>query len=167
MRNLPEDSSDREELERLEAPEWMIEQLKFNPSYTSWGPYEDYMSKQGDGFDCACMFESWASFGPWTLDAYNEVVNFYFEIGRPSTDCRECNGKGSHPDAQWVTESWYRHSSPFTLPDESEVRSKMVMESFGCDFKVGVNGRGQLPPEEVINRYGKPFLEHCVSTIDN
>ena len=28
-------------------------------------------------------------------------------------------------------------------------------------------GRGTLPPDDVIARYGKPFLEHCVRTMEN
>ncbi len=144
----------------------MLEQLKFNPDYPHWGPYEDYMGHDGGGWNSRILVESWPEFHI-TLDDLNEVVNFYFEIGRPSKDCSNCAGRGSHPDAQWITESWYGHSSPFTVPDEGEFQSKAILERFGCKFTDGVNGRGKLPPDDVIARYGKPFLEHCVTTIEN
>ena len=171
MRSYPKDEYDRKELARLEAPGWMLAQLKLNPAYTGWGPHEDYMWKRetgnGAGWDAPVINDSWKEFGPWSLDDLNEVVNFYFEIGRPSRDCETCGGKGRHVDAQWITESWYSHSSPFTTPDDGERHSKAVLEQFGCTFKESVIGRGKLPPDEVINRYGKPFLEHCVRTIEN
>jgi hypothetical protein len=166
MRHYPDDDDDMKETARLEAPVWMLEQLKLNPSYVHWGPSEDYMSREGDRWDSRVICESWETCG-FELDEYNEVVNFYFQIGRPTRDCETCAGKGSHPDAQWITESWYRHSSPFTVPDLGENQSKAIMERFGCKFTDGINGRGALPPDEVINRYGNPFLEHCVTTIEN
>lgn len=166
MRQFPNNEDDMKEAARLEAPVWMLQQLKLNPSYVYWGPHEDYMWKDGRGWDSRVICDSWKGY-EFGLDDLNEVVNFYFEINRPHKDCENCAGKGSHPDAQWITESWYSHSSPFTKPDEGERQSKAVLERFGCQFKDGINGRGTLPPDEVINRYGKAFLEHCVSTIEN
>lgn len=166
MRHFP-DSDDAEDVQRLAPEPWMLEQLKLNPSYVHWGPHEDYMWKQKEsGWDSPVICESWGDFG-FELDDLNEVVNFYFQINRPSKDCDTCAGKGTHPDAQWITESWYRHSSPFTMPDGDEMQSKAVLKRFGCQFKEGINGRGKLPPDDVIARYGKPFLDHCVSTIEN
>lgn len=167
MRSYPTDDDDRAEVARLEAPEWMVETLRLNPSYVHWGPHEDYMWKKGEGWDSPLAFESWTEFGPWELEDYNEVVNFYFSVERPTRECDGCNGTGHHPDAQWITESWYHRSSPFTVPDQRERDSKAVMERFGCVFRPSSIGRGTMPPDEVIARYGKPFLEHCVSTIEN
>lgn len=165
MRHYPNCDDDMKEVARLEAPLWMVEQLKFNPEYVSWGPHEDYMWKEGSGWDSAVLLEAWDKM--WELDELNEVVNFYFQINRPTKDCPMCAGRGTHPDAQWITESWYKHSSPFTTPDADEERSKAVLARFGCRFTASAVGRGALPPDEIINRYGKAFLEHCVSTIEN
>ena len=41
MRHYPTDEDDMKEVARLEAPTWMVEQLKLNPSYVHWGPHED------------------------------------------------------------------------------------------------------------------------------
>lgn len=165
------DEDDVKEAARLNAEPWMLELLAMNPSYVSWGPYEDYMAKgegkPGDGWDARVISPSWKEFGPFGLDDLNEVVNFYFEIERESERCAMCNGESVHPDGQWIANSFYPHSSPFTVPDEGERQSKAILERFGCKFDTGVLGRGTLPPDEVINRYGKPFLEFCVRTIEN
>src|ERR1700723_403258 len=108
MRHFPGDEDDMKEAARLEAPVWMLEQLKFNPSYVLWGPSEDYMWKEGSGWDSRVVCDSWDG-NHFSLDDLNEVVNFYFEVNRPTKDCPACAGKGSHPDGQWITESWYRN----------------------------------------------------------
>jgi hypothetical protein len=144
-----------------------------------WGPHEDYMWKPGrdedpednphgkdSGWESRVLIEKWADFG-WELGELNEVVNFYFSINRPARDCETCKGYGHHPDAQWVTESWYRHSSPFTKSDANELRAKAVLEQFGSRFNDSAVGRGTLPPNDVLARYGQPFLEHCVTTMEN
>jgi hypothetical protein len=167
MRHYPTDEDDMKDVARLEAPTWMVDQLRLNPSYVSWGPHEDYMwKKEGSGWDSAVTIDSWAD-NSFELDDLNEVVNFYFQIDRPSKDCTTCNGKGMHPDAQWISESWYHHSSPFTVPDEGEREAKAVLEGFGSRFTDPVVGRGQLPPDDVLAKYGPAFHEHCVSTMEN
>ncbi|HEX5426572.1 MAG TPA: hypothetical protein VFW94_23695 [Candidatus Acidoferrales bacterium] len=168
MRKYPTDESDRKELARLAPEPWMTELLRLNPAYLWWGPHEDYMWKdKNSGWDSPLEFDSWREFKDFSLDDLNECVNFYFFIGRPHRDCDTCKSTGHHPDAQWITESWYRHSSPFTVPDDRERLAKAILEKFGSQFTPTAVGRGTLPPEDVINRYGKPFLDHCVSTIEN
>lgn len=163
----PTDEYEVEELAHLAPEPWMVELLALNPPYVSWGPHEDHMCNTGDGWDSRKIIDSWQEFGPWGLDEYNECVNFYFEIGRDSKPCETCGGKCRHPHAQWITESWYRHTSPFTTPDPDEIRSKQLLQRFGCQFTDSVLGRGTLPPDDVVALYGNPFLEHCVSTMDN
>lgn len=163
-------SFDAKEAARLNAEPWMLELVEMNPSYTCWGPHEDYMAKgdgkPGDGWDARQLCKSWREFGPWGVDDLNEIVHFYFEVDRESERCLMCNGESIHPDGQWITRSFYHHSSPFTVPDDREREAKQVMARFGCTFDTGVLGRGTLPPDEVINRYGLPFLEFCVRTIE-
>lgn len=165
MRQYPKSCK---ESQRLAPEPWMLEQLRLNPDYPHWGPHEDYMAKDGDSWNSRVICESWTKFGPWQLDDWNEVVHFYFSINRPARCCDNCGGKGRHPDAQWVTESWYSHTSPFTKPDEREFAARALMRSFGAKFEPGILGRGvEFPPPEVVERYGLPFMEHCVSVIEN
>lgn len=103
---------DQEEADRLNAPLWMLDLLKLNPSYVSWGPHEDYMWNNGDGWNGRQIYETWADFGPWELNDLNEVVNFYFSINRASEDCRACCGNGYHPDGQEIVNSFYSHMNP-------------------------------------------------------
>jgi len=167
MRHYPTDEDDMKEVARLEAPTWMVEQLKLNPSYVHWGPHEDYMwKKEGSGWDAPCIVGSWKEHG-FSLDELNEVVNFYFEINKPSVACKTCGGNGHHPDAQWITESWYHHTSPFTQPDDRERDATAIMARFGCGEHKGILGRGKLPPDEVITKYGQAFYDHCISTMEN
>lgn len=160
MRYYPTADYDREEADRLKAQPWQLNLLKLNPGYCSWGPHEDYMIVKGEGWNSPKTFSSWREFGPWSLDDLNEIVNFYFEIGRDSQKCGTCAGNGYHPDAQWITESFYRHSSPFTKPDEREFMSKAIMRGFGSEFD-DLHGRGVFPPHETLAKYGPAFREFC------
>jgi len=71
----------KDDAKDLKADKWMLDLLKLNPAYTSWGPYEDYMSGPKDGWSSPQFRDGWKAcdFG---LDDLNEVVNFYFEIER-------------------------------------------------------------------------------------
>lgn len=166
MRHYPTDESDRKDAEQLRAEPWMLDQLKLNPDYVSWGPHEDYMWKEGDGWDSRSVLDTWADFGPWTLNDLNEVVNFYFGIDRDGKPCPVCGDRGYHPDAQWITESFYTHSSPFTTPTPDEDATKALLARLGGQFTPSAIGRGSLPPDAVVARYGKPFLEFCVRTME-
>ncbi len=42
---------DEDEAARLNAEPWQLALLKANPSYLGWGPHEDYMWKEGSGWD--------------------------------------------------------------------------------------------------------------------
>lgn len=165
MRYPPSDKYDQEEVTRLNALPWQLDLLRLNPGYVSWGPHEDYMIVRGDGWNSPKTFDSWTAFGPWGLDDLNEVVNFYFEVGRDSKTCETCGGNGYHPDAQWVSESFYRHSSPFTQPDEREHMAKAVMRQFSPD-PAEIHGRGSYPSPEVLARYGDAFREFCEAMRD-
>jgi hypothetical protein len=90
----------------------MVALLAANPEYCSWGPYEDYMAVRGESWGSAVFVGSWREFGPWELDEYNEVVNFYFQLERASTECATCGGDGYHPDSRSVTRTFYAHMNP-------------------------------------------------------
>lgn len=50
MRYVPDmaDQGDIEDVQRLNAEEWQLECLKYNPAYVSWGVHEDYMTGRTD-----------------------------------------------------------------------------------------------------------------------
>lgn len=100
---------DESDAKELNAEPWQLDLLKLNPAYPHWGPHEDYMTKEGSGWDSRQLFENWAEFGPWGLDELNECVNFYFSVRRESVECSECGGNGYHPDAQRVVNTFYPH----------------------------------------------------------
>jgi hypothetical protein len=106
LRYYPEDKYDTKELEELNAKPWQIELLKKNPSYNSWGNQEDYMSKEGTGWDTR-VFASSVEEGLWELDDYNELVNFYFELYRNSVECKVCERSGLNPETKKLSDDWY------------------------------------------------------------
>lgn len=111
MRMKPENKYDEEELARLNAKPWQVSLLDLNPEYPWWGPGEDYMSTQKEGWDGAKIFESWSAFGPWKIDELNEVVNFYFSIERDSKPCDACSTpmgcSGYNPETHKISEDFY------------------------------------------------------------
>lgn len=100
---------DEEEAQRLNAEQWQLDLLKLNPGYTCWGPHEDYMWKEKEGWDGRVIKDTWGSFGPWALDELNECVNFYFSVIRSSKECPACGGNSYHHDAQEVVNTFYAH----------------------------------------------------------
>ena len=111
MRHYPDADNkyDQEDLAELNAQPWMVRLLKLNPDYTCWGPHEDYMSDSGDGWNSRQLPNTWSEFGPWELDDLNELANFYFSVERDSKECPSCGGSGYHPDALWVSGSFYEN----------------------------------------------------------
>ncbi len=162
MRHYPDADNkyDQEDLARLNAQPWMVRVLKFNPDYTGWGPHEDYMADDKEGWNSRQLPNTWSEFGPWELDDLNELANFYFSVERDSKECPSCGGSGYHPDALWVSGSFYESSSPFTRPTRSERESKKVLEGFGSKFTEPL-GRGTYPPEELLLKYGSEFRLFC------
>ena len=173
MRTVPDDDYGQKELADLNAAPWMVDALAFNPAYVFWGPHEDYMWKRGrdegpdnfgrtsdHGWASRVLIKMWADF-EWELDEMNECVNFYFEINRDSKDCPTCAGTGYHPDAQWVTESFYSHSSPFKAQTAQEAQSVMLVASFGDKRPATTHGYGTFPDEETLNRYEPAFRQFC------
>lgn len=154
------DKDDVEEAARLHAEPWMLDLLALNPHYIFWGPHEDYMWKEGDGWDSAKTFATWSEFGPWKLNELNECVNFYFHVQRDSRGCATCGGLGVHPDAQWVSESFYGHSSPFGFITAREHDAQALMARFGGSPK-GAHLHGSYPDAETLARYGDDFRAFC------
>jgi len=143
---------DEDDAREMGAPQWMLDALGLNPDYVSWGPDEDYMIVRGSGWNSPMRYESWSDLDI-ALDDLNEIVNFYFKIQRDNEQCPACGGSGYHPDAQWVSESFYPHSSPFTRPTVGEAQAMAVMDSFGGERFIT-----KAPHlNEMRGRYGKAF----------
>lgn len=132
---------DEKELKDLRAEPWMLELLELNPSYVSWGVHEDYMCKQGDdepwheerhklgmperkhGWEARILLKNWAEHTIEPNDL-NEVVNFHFSIERDAKDCDTCQATGYHPDAMWISETFYAHMAE-KLTDRLDELSEM------------------------------------------
>lgn len=112
MRHLPEDDDDMAEARKMGAEDWMLDLLKLNPGYVSWGPHEDYMcTKAGDdSWRSSQSIATWSKFH-WGLDDLNEVVNFYFQVRRASETCSACDGSGYNPDTKVISDTFYDHGS--------------------------------------------------------
>ncbi len=107
MRHYPKDEYDFKELQKLNAENWMVECLKMDPDYCSWGNYEDYMCHDGNGWDSRCEFNSIQDGGLWGLDVLNELVNFYFEIYRKGENCKNCDQSGYNEETKKISDDWY------------------------------------------------------------
>lgn len=105
MRNYPVDEYDKKDLEKLNAEKWMVELLKKNPNYCSWGNYEDYMSDKNGQWNSPIELESVNDL--WELDDLNELVNFYFDISRDSVECEDCGGSGLNKETKKLSDGWY------------------------------------------------------------
>lgn len=164
MRNYdPSSEYDQGQVAKLKADPWQIDLLALNPAYTCWGPHEDYMWKEGSGWDSRQMFTSWEDFGPWGLDDLNEVVNFYFSVNRESKECRICGGNGYHPDAQDVVNGFYQHMNNRgeswcdkitqdeleALVEEGRIKSGASLED--VNYQNGAGRRGFMR-HDAINR---------------
>jgi hypothetical protein len=101
----PEDKWDRREAEKMQAPAWMLDIMSLNPSYPHWGPWEDYMWKEKDGWDSRIIVEDFSQRFP--LDKLNEVVNFYFNIYRERRPCLACDKSGYNPGTKIIADTFY------------------------------------------------------------
>lgn len=107
----PQDKWDAKAAAELQAPAWMLDVLKVNPGYCSWGPHEDYMWNKEGGWTSGVFTDRWADF-TLALDDLNEVANFYFSIERDNEECAACGGEGYNPETKRISDSFYRHSCP-------------------------------------------------------
>lgn len=99
----------------------------------------------------------------WPL---GKVWKGYINLRPGPNKCHVCDGSGYHPDALWVSESFYRHSSPFVSDPTGDAMKTAFTELFG-GYSVGqVHGRGSFPSEETLRKYGPAFREFCQSMLD-
>src|SRR5690606_4682267 len=100
---------DEEDCKKMNPPKWMIPLLQYNPDYCAWGNHEDYMiddkSQWGSRLEFKCLPDFLNAFSP--LNDLNEVVNFYFNISRSSSECSDCNGSGYNPETDKISNDWY------------------------------------------------------------
>jgi hypothetical protein len=158
MRHAPKDDDDRKELAKLNAAPWQIGLLSLNPGYCHWGPHEDYMWNEKDGWDGRIIRPNWPKM-EIQLDELNEVVNFHFDVLRATKTCETCQGRFYHPDAQWVSESFYRHSSPF---HEANWESERVMQMLRRSPEPpAIHSHNTYPDEETLVRYKPEFRRFC------
>jgi hypothetical protein len=108
MRQFPQYDSDWVYLRRVNAPDWMIQMLKCNPSYPHWGPREDEMGS-GKGWSAPLLIANWSDH-EIVQDDYNEVVHFYFQIERASAPCDACAGSGYNREVKQLFDDWYDHA---------------------------------------------------------
>lgn len=171
MRHVPSNDDDREEVERQRIQPWMLECLAMNPDYVHWGPYEDYMWKDGQGWDSRVELESFDTM--WELDDLNEVVNFYFYAQRDSRECDACAGSGLNPETKRISDGFYAHSSPTGVGWNDQITQDEVqalvdaqrLVNFTHTFEVGKGWQWKEPrvvptAEEVNAANHRPSILH-------
>lgn len=134
MRYYPslESEYDLKETNKLNAKDWQLDLLKLNPSYVSWGCFEDYMSKDKKGWDSRIITSNWKEhINEWSLDSYNELVNFYFEIYRKNHECPHCEGSALNPETKQLSDDWYDFDKTGRRWDKklTEVEVEALMKS--------------------------------------
>ncbi len=97
-----EDPDDVADAANLNAEPWQLDLLALNPEYCWWGVGEDHMTLKGNWG--STVAQGWHE---RPLDNMNEVVNFHFELRRPSENCAACAGRGDSPQARRLAEDWY------------------------------------------------------------
>lgn len=114
--------ADDEDLVKWNTPEWMVQLVRKNPSYTGWGPHEDYMWRDNAGWESRWLMDGWEGEGPISLDCYNEVVNFYFFVNRDSEQCTACKGTAYSSDAHNIMmHTWRNGLTQEELGDQHSV----------------------------------------------
>ncbi len=156
MRLTP-DSSDTKEVQQLNAEPWMLELLALNPGYVHWGPHEDYMWKESNGWDGRVMLKRWSDM--WKLDELNECANFYFSVERASKNCDSCSGSGSNPATKLIADGFYAHSSPTGRGWDADITEDEVDALWGegrlrHDFKDGKPTAAQVNARQSGHGFG-------------
>lgn len=139
---------DEDEAKKLNAEQWQTDLLKLNPSYVHWGPHEDYMCKEGSGWDSRVIKNNWKDF-QWQLDDLNECVNFYFSVIRDAKECPTCGGNGYHADAQNIVHYFYNGIAWRNKITQDEVQALIDANRLG-DFTRG-KPKGYIPTADEVN----------------
>lgn len=156
MRNF-----DEENAAELNAEGWQLDLLKLNPAYVHWGPHEDYMWKEKDGWDSRIISESWNKFGPWSLDEMNECVNFYFSVDRATKECPCCGGSGYHLKSQDVVNTFYSHSNPRGEHWNDKITDDEVAALLEAGRLSDFTRGGKVPTSREVNAaQGHGFMGH-------
>jgi len=169
MRSRIEDAHDEEAFSVLNAAPWMRRLLDLNPTYTHWGPGEDYMKMPSEkhGWDAGLEYEDWKAFD-LQLDDLNEVVHFYFSVNRESERCISCSSSGYGPQGKYLrdtfyngTRGWSRH---LTQDDVDALVAAGRLMDFTHTFVVGEGWKLKDPPHmpttEEVNEWAGKGLGH-------
>lgn len=105
MRHYPEDEDDKKSLVALNVEPWMVEMLRCNPEYVSWGNHEDYMIAKDAGWREPVELATFADI--WEQDELNELVNGYFFLHREAERCAACDSSGYNPATKRLSDDWY------------------------------------------------------------
>lgn len=73
--------------------------------YVGWGPYEDYLNREGDNWSSRRIYNDWKSFDFKGSDNdLNLVADFYFE--EETKECLECKGSGESKEVQHLSNTF-------------------------------------------------------------
>ena len=118
MRDYPETPEDKAHMVETYAPKpWMVEELRKNWQYVSWGPHEDYQWVS-DFFhpNSPRTYPNWNNFccsfqgGDHPSDESDrsggEVVGWYFQLARNFKDCEACKRTGLNCRSREIKDTW-------------------------------------------------------------
>jgi len=157
MRYYPDPESLEEEIKNSAAELWMVEQLRRNYSYVSWGPHEDYQGVADlSDPNSPRKFPNWASFRKgFTPNKHpvthqdrsgGEVVGWYFNIARETTKCVRCDGGGLNPESKKISDDWYDFARTGRRWDKKLTQDEVdaLLENGRLSSFVNVSTRGEL-----------------------
>lgn len=155
MRYYPKDDYDFKYVEELNTAKWMVEALKKNPEYNVWGNYEDYMWKDGSGWDSGVLISTVDEL--WELDDMNELINFYFQLHRGSEDCISCEQTGYNQETKEIADAWFDFDRKgvkwYDNITQDEVDALWRENRLRIDFK-------EKPSAEEVNEWSKNGFGH-------
>jgi hypothetical protein len=119
MRYYPDSEEElATELKNMAAEPWMMEQLRRNYGYVSWGPHEDYQwIRDLANPNSPRKFPTWAAFRKGFTPGEHpevhqdrsggEIVGWYFNVAREMKDCVACDQSGLNPESKRINDDWY------------------------------------------------------------
>lgn len=152
------DEDDRKTVADELIEPWMLECIARNPEYVHWGPYEDYMAGGSDSsWRGPIVVDTWAAFGPWSLDDLNECANFYFYAQRDSEECAVCGGSGLNAATKELSDNFYAHHLPHRSREWERTRwaDKITQDEVQALLDAGrlYQFKGEAPTAAEVNAW--------------